>query len=307
VRQAGHNPEFFAMPTSGMCGSQVMGYDIVETSLAAFDKIIVRLGVKLADDSPIKKNFDTTREFLNDKNTMQEAEWLAKWNPQFKEFYHAQIVVKRLTDAVVTLKDQNRLKSRLKQVLGGSLTQDFVPEAAKDFFYELEMAALWKKCGFAVELAEPDVVVSGNGLSAPLGVACKYPSSWDQIHSHVSKGYRQITRHGYEGLVCVGLDQLVFNSMSNFMDFRQNSRHPLEIMQSATSDVMTNLVRLRTQDCPSEKPIDGAMLTMSAVGIYGQPGQLTSVRHVTLQCDNDNPRHEDFGVLYKRMKSNASS
>jgi hypothetical protein len=284
-----------------------MGYDMVDRSLAAFDAITATLGVKLEDDSPIKKDFDTTREFLNDKKTMQEAEWLAKWNPRFKEFYHAQIVVKRLTDAVVTLQGQYRLKSRLRQVLGGSLTQDFVPEAAKDYFYELEMAALWKECGFTIELAEPDVVVSGNGLSAPLGVACKYPSSWDQIHSHVSKGYKQITRHGYEGLVCIGLDQLVFNGMSNFMDFRQNNRHPLEIMQSATSDAMTNLVRLRAQDYPSEKPIDGAMLTMSAVGIYGEPPQLTSVRHVTLQCDQDNPRREDFGVLYKGMQPNASS
>jgi hypothetical protein len=31
-------------------------------------------------------------------------------------------------------------------------------------------------------------------------VASKYLSSWEQIHDHVSKGYRQITRHGYEGL-----------------------------------------------------------------------------------------------------------
>src|SRR5262245_13613839 len=67
----------------------VMGYEMVERSLAAFDGIIARLGVKLEDDSPIKKDFDTTREFLNDKKTMKEAEWLAKWDPRFKEFYHA--------------------------------------------------------------------------------------------------------------------------------------------------------------------------------------------------------------------------
>jgi hypothetical protein len=193
-----------------------MGYETVERNLAAFDKVIAKLGVKLADDSPIKKDFDTTQEFLNDRKSLDEAALMEKWNPRFNEFYHAQIVIKRLTDAVVTLKDQNRLRSRLKQVLGGSLTQDFVPDASKDYFYELEMAALWKDRGFTVELAEPDVVVSGNGLSAPVGLACKYPSSWDQIHSHVSKGYMQITRHEYEGLVCIGLDQLVFNGMSNW-------------------------------------------------------------------------------------------
>src|SRR4051794_16514583 len=125
----------------------VMGFENVERNLEAFDGIVAKLGMKLADDSPIKKDFDTTREFLKDKKTLEEAALMEKWGSRFKEFYHAQIVVKRLIDAVVTLKDQIRLKSRLKQVLGGSLTQDFAPEAAKDYFYELEMAALWKDCG----------------------------------------------------------------------------------------------------------------------------------------------------------------
>lgn len=283
-----------------------MGYDVLERNLAAFDGIIAKLGVKLAD-SPIKNDFDTTREFLHDRRTMEESAWMAKWNPRFKEFYHAQIVAHRLTEAVVILKDQNKLKSRLKQVLGGTLTQDFEPDAAKDYFYELEMAALWKECGFVVELAEPDVVVSGNGLSAPLGVACKYPSGLGSLHEHISKGYKQITKHGYEGLVAIGLDQFVFKGMSNFMDFRQNDKPPLEIMERATTEAMTNLVALRDRDYPAEKPIDGAMITMSAIGIYGNPAGLTSVRHVTLQCADDNPRFDDFGALYTGMGSRRSS
>lgn len=284
-----------------------MGYEAVERNLAAFDEILARLGVKLADDSPIKRDFDTTREFLNDKSTLADHVWLEKWNPRFKEFCHAQIVVKRLIDAVVTLKDQVRLKSRLKVVLGAPLTQDFEPNSSKDYFYELEMAVLWKECGFTVGLAEPDVVVSSNGLSAPLGVACKYPSGLASLHDHISKGYKQITKHGYEGLVAIGLDQLACRGMSNYMDFRQNDMHPLEIMASLTSEAMTKLVVLRAQDRPSEKPIDGAMLTMSAVGIYGQPAQLTSVRHVTRQCDSNNPRYANFGVLYRGMNAGTTS
>src|SRR4051812_41036729 len=45
-------------------GEGAMGYEAVERNLAAFDEILARLGVKLSDDSPIKKDFDTTREFL---------------------------------------------------------------------------------------------------------------------------------------------------------------------------------------------------------------------------------------------------
>jgi hypothetical protein len=288
-------------------GKIKMGYERLERNLVAFNDIVAKLGLDLANDSPIRKDFDTTREFLNDRNNLNEEALMAKWTPRFKEHYHAQIVVHRLIDAVVILKDQVRLKSRLKQVMGGSLTQDFRPNSAKDYFFELEMASLWKETGFTVDLAEPDVVVSGNGLSTSIGVACKYPSSWEQVHDHVSKGYRQITKHGYDGLVCIGLDQLVFSGMSNVMDFRQNDKPPLEIMEKATSEVMVNLVRLRAEDYPSERPIDGAMVTMSAVGIYGQPAQMICVRHATLQCGHDNPRYADFGILKEKMKDCVAS
>jgi len=192
--------------------------------------------VRIADDSPSNKDFDTTREFLADRKALDE----------------------------------------LKKVLGGPLTQDLVPVEAKDIFYELEMAALWRACGFTVDLDEPDVVVSGNGLSDRLGVACKYPSSWGQIHEHLSKEYKQITRNGYEGLVAIGLDQLVFNGMTNYMDFRQNPKHPLEVLQRATSEIMTNLVATRERDYPSEKPVDGAMVSLSAVGLYCDPAAMRS-------------------------------
>jgi hypothetical protein len=288
-------------------GDILVGYEVIESNLAKFDEIISNLSLNLAADSPIAKDFDTTREFLSDRRTLEESVWLPKWDPRFKEFYHAQIVVHRLTNAVVILRGQQKLRSRLKQVLGGSLTQNFEPEAAKDYFYELEMAALWKECGFTVELEEPDVVVSGNGLLAPLGVACKYPSGLGSLHEHISKGYKQITRHAYEGLVAIGLDQLVFKGMSNFMDFRKSEKPPLEVMKRATSEAMTNLVALREQNYPCEQPIDGAMITLSAAGIYGTPAGLTRCRHVTLQCDDNNPRKADFEVLHKGMESLASS
>ena len=74
--------------------------------------------------------------------------------------------MRRLTETVVALRDQPpaALRKRLKQVLAGPLTQDFSPEQAKDFFYELELAADFKRAGFAVSLREPDIVISGNGL-----------------------------------------------------------------------------------------------------------------------------------------------
>jgi hypothetical protein len=281
-----------------------MGYELLEQNLAVFDELLSRLKLKIEDDTAVKPDFETVREELADRRSQQESVWLPKWKPRFKEFYHAQIVVHRLVDATVSLKDQtpHLLRARLKQVLSGPLTQDFEPSASKDYFYELELAALWKDNGFTVELREPDIVVSGKNLTKPVGVACKYPSSWEQIHDHVSKGYRQITKHGYEGLVAIGLDQLVFQGMKNYMDFRQGDRHPLDVMQSAVNEATQNLVAIRARDYPSEKPIDGAMLTLGAIGMYGEPAKLTKVMATALQCDRDNPRYADFGVLYENLK-----
>ena len=65
----------------------------------------------------------------------------------------------------------------------------------------------------------------------------------------------------------------------------ENGRPP-EIMESATGEAMTNLVRLRARDYPPEQPIDGATLT-------------TSARTGT-------PRYADLGVRHEEMKTCAA-
>jgi hypothetical protein len=166
-----------------------MGDDKIRRDLAAFDALVSSLGVQLGDDSPVKPYLDLTREFLADEQAMPPEEWLAKWDRRFKDFYQGQILVARLTRSLLELKDQKPgvLKGYLKKVLSGSLVQDFEPQQAKDFLYELDVAATLKKAGLGVELREPDIVLTGDGLSEPLGLACKYPSSVGQIHAHLSK------------------------------------------------------------------------------------------------------------------------
>lgn len=280
-----------------------MGYDELIQNLAAFDQLLSGLKVSIATDSPIKPHFDIVREFVQDYNAHDPEAWRPKWIARFKEFFDAQIVVKRLIEAVLALKAQppTRLKSRLKQVMGGSLTQDFKPDQAKDFFFELELAALWLQSGFSVELTEPDIVLSGNGLSAPLAIACKYPSSKKQLHEHISKGYSQIGKQGMTGLVAIGLDQIVFSSMGHYIDFRQSERPPMEVLLSTLTDEVGKLVKERTAEYPAEDPIDGILLTLGAAGIIGDPAGLAMLRAIVLQCDNSNPRGPDFRLLHDAM------
>src|SRR5262245_21096351 len=99
-----------------------MKYDLVRDLLARFDEAMKGLNLTLSDRSPIKPQFDSVREFLTDQVNLPEDQWLAKWNPRFKEFWTSQYVVRVLGEAVVQLKDQGKpLRDTLKKILAGSL------------------------------------------------------------------------------------------------------------------------------------------------------------------------------------------
>ena len=263
------------------------------------------MGLSITDRSPVFKQFATTREFLGDRATLTENTLAEKWDSRFKEFYDGQIVTKRLTDAVLSLKchEQGPLRQRLKSVLGGDLSPNFEPSQAKDIFYELELAADFCASGFTTTLREPDIAIADCGLQDQYGVACKYPSSESQIHAHLSKGYSQLTRQSMRGFVAIGFDLLIFKEIGKFIDFRQGHRAPLDVMQGCMNEAMTNLVTDRAEKYPSEAPIDGALFTLRASGIYGAPAQLTTVTAVTIQCDSKNPMAVDIGHIHKTLRS----
>ena len=215
-----------------------------------------------------------------------------------------------LAEAVCLLKDQGKpLREALNKVFAGSLDPDYEPQPAKDAFYELEVAVACKEAGFLVSLREPDLVIEGGGLSQPLAFACKYPSSRQQIHAHLSKGYQQISKQGLAGLVCIGLDLIVFSEpgLKAFVDFRLSDRHPMEVLSDHLATEMCTLLEERPRDYPDERPIDGLLLTLKPYGIFGEPAQLTLMQSVTLQCDGENPNIADMAVLYRRLKSISSS
>ncbi len=281
-----------------------MSWERQKHLLAEFDKLLLRLGFQISSDAPVAPQLAIVREFLTDHTALPENELFAKWpKARFKEFNDAAIVIRRLTEAVVALGDQSAgaLRKRLKQVLSGPLTHDFSPQQAKDYFYELEIATTFKRAGFTIALREPDVVVSGNGLSADLGMACKYPSSEAQIHEHTSKGYRQLANQNMDGCVVIGMDIIVFraafDSAPKFLDFRQGEKHPLDVANTLVGDAMKALVVQRATGYPSERPLDGAILTLSMWGIWGQPAGFTSVTAWAVQCDAQNPRFGDIGRL----------
>ena len=77
-------------------------------------------------------------------------------------------------------------------------------------------------------------------------------------------------------------------------------------MQSAVDSAMENLIADRAEKYPSEDPIDGALFTLRASGIYGDPPQLTTVTAITMQCDSANPMFADIGLIHKQLQTIAN-
>lgn len=295
----------------GSLRANKMGYEELRDKLSTFKKIIDQMQLSIEGGSLLKAQFDLIREFLRDRAILSKTKLDKKYdNDQFKEFIDALIVVEKLTDSVVALKDQpqHALRKRLKLVFAGQLTQDFSEsQQAKDFFYEIEMAAFFRKAGFLVELREPDIVISGCDLRESYGIACKYPSSEKQVHNHLSKGYKQISRQKLHGLVSIGIDQIAFKGMGNYIDFRKIEIPPLDIIQQITDEAMFNLVAQRSKDYPSEPPIDGAIITSAITGILGDPAFLITVGTATMQCDSQNPMIDDIELIVSELNKKWKS
>lgn len=273
-----------------------MPYDTVIRDLAEFDKTIEELGIIISDACLVKAQLDLTREFLHDFHSHTPRELLRIWEPRFDEFFQSMVVVIRLTEAVAELhrKANAQLKRRLKIVLGGSLVQNFSPDQAKDIFYEIELAAAISKAGFSVDLREPDIVVSGNGLSQALGIACKMPSSHKQVHEHISKGYRQITSSVGNGVVSLAMEQLVFSSVCPYLHFGDGAANPIIQAQQYLKKEVDTIVNTRKEQFPSEDQIDGLVLTLFLAGAYGKPAGIVMLRQITLQCVKSNPMLGDL-------------
>lgn len=281
-----------------------MGYAQLRKNLIEFDQIIERLSLSIEEGSLLRVQFDVTRDFLADEANVSEKELLAKWTDRLKEFYDSQIVVNRLIDAVLALKDQSGLKKTLRRVLAGSIVQDFELNQAKDYFYELEMAMLLKNAGFAVELREPDIVISENGLTQRYGIACKNLSSEKQIHDHLSKGYKQISDEKLKGFVMLGVEQIafkdVFKEKNGYMDVRNLDESKL---MSFLEKAAIQLKNQRTRDYPSEHSIDAAIITLSFSGIHGKPAALMTYRAMTHYCDIQNPMVTDIKLIASRLNN----
>jgi hypothetical protein len=256
-----------------------------------FDQLARLLKLRI-DGTPLKRQSDLLRAMYQDIAALGFEQANATWKPRLPVCNQARIDLERFVEAVEPLKALPGLKKRiLDNVIPWSITQDFTTNDGKPFFYELEVASAVKLAGFHVELREPDVVVSGKGLSKPVALACKYPISRQQLTDHVTGGYKQIERQKLNGAVCIGLDLLVGSAVDP--DFRNGKAFEDQFWLLVKE--VNDLVKSRREDYPEERPLDGLMMTLSIVG-FGHEGT-ERVESSTLGCLSQNPMRKDLELI----------
>jgi len=273
--------------------------------LSRFDRLIEEMGLKMGEGCALKQQAELIREYYYDRKLLGPNHANAKWQPRFLEFAQARIALQRFVEAVGTLQGVLGLSGVLRKVLTGSTSQDLRPSQAKDALYELELAATFRLAGFYVELREPDIVASGNGLRKPLALACKFPSSHQQLHEHLSKGYRQITGQNMDGAVAIGLD-LIFGIAAEFEgvpEFSRGGVPALEAQRQFLEKEMHDLIATRARLYPAERPVDGLLMTVTTVGTNASAPTLDRLETIVCWCQPANPLAADLEIVKQRIEA----
>lgn len=277
---------------------KAVGYAGMTTKVEAFNQALATLGKPMPVGSPLQKYFDVVAEFVADHAASPEAA-SSKWMQRdFHQWYLSMLAVDSLCDSVVKLSQQPSAEFLriLDLVLSNDISQDYKPSQSKDFLYELQVASWFKDAGFAIDIAEPDLRISGNGLSTELGIACKYPSSEKKLNDRISEGYEQITRQGLSGFVAVGMDLLVMKEMERFIQFPESEEAILGGVSGELEQWVNKTIKRRA-GVPGRAPLDGALFSLRMGGVATNPARLQWVTQFTFQCTDGNPIRSDIGTI----------
>ncbi len=74
-----------------------------EQTLLRFDQLFHELGLRLADDSPLKCQADLIREAYRDRATLNDEEGQRKWGHRIPDFVLARISLERFVAATKAL------------------------------------------------------------------------------------------------------------------------------------------------------------------------------------------------------------
>ncbi|MBM9514702.1 hypothetical protein [Desulfogranum marinum] len=125
----------------------------------------------------------------------------------FRDFAELNAIVKSQK-----IRKENR--KEIQKIFGGTRkpSEDNLTQA-RDFQFELYLAAIFDLSGFFVEIAEPDFKFEYKGTI--YSVAAKRISSESKIQTRFSKAKKQIKKCGIPGFIAFSIDRIVWDNMND--------------------------------------------------------------------------------------------
>lgn len=113
----------------------------------------------------------------------------------------------RITAAILQVGRQAGALECLRRMTSGLIDpSERERSAAKDAFWEIDLAARLQRMGLDVQMGEPDLVITIDGEHYP--VACKNIYSETGVKDQMRRGVKQLERFGAPGLVAFSIDEL---------------------------------------------------------------------------------------------------
>ena len=300
------NPNLIIRVYNGFRTQRGNPVDAVLQTIERFRQLLRDLNIKVGVNCPLKSQADSICDYYRDCDTLTRLELETKWIPRTDEFKHARIALERFVNSVEVLKDSVGITKVAKDVITGDVTQDFQSSSAKDKLHEIEIGATMKVAGFDVELIEPpDLIISGNGLSQRIGIACKYPSSRQQFNYHISKGYKQAQKSGLNGLVAIGFDLMVAKDkkLSGILDFDRGPMPSMELQLEWLEQEMRKLITEHARDYPDERQIDCLMISIAFIGQHGNEPTLDREESSMYYYTPGHPLGPDIDIIRTRIEA----
>lgn len=124
-----------------------------------------------------------------------------------------------LQDTLDFLKEENTQEGflfKIKKTISGShLLNDENKTEARDYFFELKIAALFKKKNFKINFTkDSDIQIIFN--NAKYNIECKRPQNEKKIIERVLHAYKQLSENtnGIKGIIALDLSKVFFNEIT---------------------------------------------------------------------------------------------
>jgi hypothetical protein len=103
--------------------------------------------------------------------------------------------------------------------------------------------------------------------------------------------------------VAVGLDLIVAKEMGlrGLLNFNKANEPPQRILERRLETEFRNLEMERVRDYPSERQLDGLILSVSYVGIVGNPEEISHLQSFMIGCRPGTPIARELEVVRARM------